>query len=238
MLLKLFTLLLISSCAFAQQTINVEKNDISPVRDGLFYTVAGTPFSPYKYVRVVSGSPYFKDSWGTGYVLIAGGGQAKSDKVKLDPLSGDVLYKDSADNELTATTPIASITLTDPEDGKSYVFINSDYLNLSGKYETGWYQLLVSGTATVYKKIKKTISESKPFNSATTEQTINTNNYYFVVVNGAINVVKKLKDVSSILADKKQLVDQLITSKKLTGKNDSDFLEVIAYYNSLVESEK
>ena len=84
-----------------------------------------------------------------------------------------------------------------------------------------------------YKKIKKTLSESKPFNSATTEQTINTTNQYLLVFNHFLTVVKKPKDIPAILTDKKAELDQYIGNNKLSGKTEADFSSVIAYYNSL-----
>jgi len=234
-MLRSFFLLFVPSFVFAQQrTIDVGKDNVSPVRDGLFYTVAGTPFSPYKYVRVVSGSPYFNDDWMKGVVLIPGGGRAKSDQVKLDLISGELLYKDSTEKEFIATTPVQQLVLTDPASGKEYVFVNSSFLDLPGKEAApGWYQLLEPGTATLYKKIKKTISESRPFNSATTEQTINTTNQYLLAFNRLLTVVKKPKDIPAVLTDKKVQLDQYIGSNKFNGKTDTDFSSVIAYYNSL-----
>ncbi|MEJ0106433.1 MAG: hypothetical protein WDO19_29530 [Bacteroidota bacterium] len=156
-MLRAFLLLLVPSFVFAQQqTIDVGKDNANPVRDGLFYTVAGTPFSPYKYVRVVSGSPYFNEDWMKGVVLIPSRGQAKSDQVKLDLLSGELLYKDSTEKEFIVTTPIQQLTLADPASGKEYIFVNSSFLDLQTKEAaSGWYQLLEQGTATLYKKSKK-----------------------------------------------------------------------------------
>jgi hypothetical protein len=233
----LLSLLLIPGFVFAQKTIDVDKTNASPVRDGLFYTVSGTPFSNYKYIRVVSGSPYFNEDWMKGIVIISNGARARCDFIKLDLLTGDLLYKDSTDNELVATTPVKQLTLTEPVSGKECVFLNSSFLNLTGEDVSGWYEVLESGTVLLYKKIKKSVSESKPYNSATTEQTINTTNQYFVVVGKSITPVKKPKDIVAVLADKENLLNQFISSNKLNGKTDADFSAVVAHYNSLTTNQ-
>lgn len=228
-------LLFIVPCfAFAQQTVDVTRMDVNPIGSSMFYTVSGTPFSPYKYVKVVSGSPYFNDDWMKGIAILAGNRRAKCDFVKLDLLSGEVLYKDSTGTELIATTPIQQLTLIDSASGKEVVFINSSVVPAAGnKLIDGWYQVLEKGTATLYKKVKKSISEQQLYNSATAEQTIHTESEYFIGVTDELSFVKKPRDISTVLSDKKNQLDEFIAANKLTGKTDAAFTEVVEKYNTL-----
>src|SRR3954469_21887079 len=90
MISKIFMLLIIPAHLFAQKTIDVGKDNVNPIRDGLFYTVGGIPFSPYKYVKVVSASPYFQEEWLKGTAYLNDGHRSES-RFKLDLLSQDVL---------------------------------------------------------------------------------------------------------------------------------------------------
>jgi hypothetical protein len=114
MTIKLFVFLLFPLAGFAQKTINVDKEIIDPVKNGFFYTVAGVPFSLYKYAKIVSGSPFFKEEWMSGTATLANGTRARCDRMKLDLMSGEIIYKDSTGTELIATSPITRITLADP----------------------------------------------------------------------------------------------------------------------------
>ena len=232
MVLKLLVLLLFPISVFAQKTIDVDKETIDPVKNGFFYTVAGVPFSLYKYSKIVSGSPFFKDEWMKGIATLANGTRAQCDRMKLDLMSGEIIYMDSTGTELIATSPIIRITLMDSASGKNYIF-TTKFSATGKKSSEGWYQVLESGTATLYKKIKKVVVEATPFNSAAAEQTINTAVFYFIEISNEVNAVKKLKDIPDVLSDKRKELDEFITANKLSGKTDDGFTGVVAKYNAL-----
>lgn len=91
--MKLVCLLLVlfPSLAFSQKVIDVKKDDANPIRDGLFYVVAGVPFSPAKYVEVVSGTPFFSDDFMPADLLMPDAGEHKNVPVKIDLLSNDII---------------------------------------------------------------------------------------------------------------------------------------------------
>ncbi|MEL1693633.1 hypothetical protein V2W55_20155, partial [Acinetobacter baumannii] len=55
-------LLLFSLLAYSQQTVvDVDKSNGLP--QNAFYTVSGSPVVGYRFVRLVQGTPFFKESW-------------------------------------------------------------------------------------------------------------------------------------------------------------------------------
>jgi len=230
----LFIVLLSPFFTFSQKVIDVKKDDANPIRDGLFYVVAGVPFSPAKYVEVVSGTPFFNEDFMPADLLLAGGGQRKNVPIKLDLYSNDLIYKDSLGNELIATTVIRQATIHDRSTGKDAVFINSKTIKLNGREpEHGWYQLIESGNASLYKKIEKTIKERRAYNSATTEQTIYSANKYFIEAYGVFTEIKKPKEMVEALTDKSKEMEAYISSNKINVKDEKDWKSAVAYYNSL-----
>ena len=77
------------------------------------------------------------------------------------------------------------------------------------------------------------MKESRPFNSATYEQSIETYLTYFVLLGGQWKKINKIKDIPSVMGDKKTEVQQYINSKSLSGSKQEDLESVINYYNSL-----
>lgn len=217
----------------SQKVIDVGKNDADAGR--LFYSVNGEPFSMAKYVKVVAGSPYFNDSWMKGRLESNGGKVYDSLLLRLDLLENSIHYMGPDGREMVAATAISKVTLLDSVSGKEYLFLFSPFLQLPGTVEPGWYQLLASGPATMYKRILKTIQEDRPYNSATTEQTIHTSGQYFIFANATFSHIKKFKDLSDLLEDKKAELNTYISSNSLSGKSDADYAAVISYYNSLVK---
>ena len=224
--------LILTTNSFSQQVVDVEKQDVR-VSAGMFYVVGGSPVSTTKYVRVVEGSPYFSDDWIKGTVEIANGTQYQNIKLKLDLVDHSLLFLDSNNNEMIATATIKSVTLFDHLYDKKYEFIFSSFINTTGTIEKGWCQVLSTGLVTLYKQVTKRINEVKPYGSATVEQRISSINKYFLIANSTITTVKKIKDIPDRLTDKKDDLNKYINSMKLSGKNDSDYADLITYYNQI-----
>jgi len=204
------------------------------VTSSLFYIVGGEPVSTAKYVRVVEGSPYFNESWMKGKVVMNRGARYDSILLRLDLLENALHYLAKDRQEMIATSPVKSIILSDSVSGKEYPFVNSLFLQATGTIQPGWYQLLATGQVALFKRFVKTISENKPYGSATVEQIITTSVHYFVMVNSVFIAIKKFKELPDLLKDKKNELKAYITSKNLSGKSDADYLALISYYNGLV----
>jgi len=204
-----------------------------------FFIVGGTPFVNEKYVQVVDGSPYFKDEWMKAILINEANQEFKDISAKLDLITGEVHYLDANGNRFVATTPIKQVILTDAT-GNNYKFIHSSILPIaSNKISEGWYLWLVSGTASLYKYFSKSVSEIKPYGSATAEQRIKTSEVYYVRYSNAYLEIKKLKDAPSVLANKKSEIEEYL--KKKDEKNtstDDRFTDLITFYNSLFQQQK
>jgi hypothetical protein len=65
---------------------------------------------------------------------------------------------------MVASTPIQQLILFDSSAQLIFNFINGQYINANSPGK-GWYQLLAEGKASVFKQIKKQVSENKPYGS-------------------------------------------------------------------------
>ena len=84
------------------------------------------------------------------------------------------------------------------------------------------------------RKTKKTISETKAYNSATTNQTIIEANTYYVTKSGQTTQIKKdKKSVLALLSDKTPQLEEFIKQNKLNLKQDGDLSKLIIYYNNI-----
>ena len=226
--------ILCASCfsSLAQKTVDVSSSDVSPLSSSFFTVVGGEPVMNAKFTKLVEGSPYFKDDWMKGMVMINGGQEFAGVYFKLDLYDNEVHFKNQSGAELVATTTIKKLTLFDSTTQEVYNFINGLFIIANNKL-TGWYQTLADGKVSLFKQYKKQLREDRPYGSATFEQSIFTSSLYFVLVNGDFKEVKKLKDLPGILSDKKDLVSQYIKTNNLSGKTDEDFVNVINYFNGL-----
>lgn len=236
-LLFLIAILLFSEC-FAQRTIDVGKEDVR-LGTSNFNVVGGTPFLNVKYVRLVEGSPYFKDKWMKGILISTGDEQYKNLTLKLDLIDNKIHYKDEKGNEFIATTPVKEAVLTD-DAGNNYKFVRISTLQKTNvPVKDGWCLWLGSGAAALYKFFNKNVYEQTPYNSATTEQYIKTTEKYMVVYNNLLIEIKKIKDAPGVLANKKAELEEYLKNKDNAKESmDDRFAHLIEYYNSLFPEEK
>ena len=218
-----------SMFSLAQKTIDVNSGNGNAM--DFYKVVGGTPILSAKFSKVVEGSPYFNENWLTGKIILSRGKEYPDIPIKLNLIDNQIIYKEKDGTEMTATTPIKKIILSDVKG--EYTFINSRFLNESITNPDIWYQLLSEGKASVLKQFIKTISNNSNYNSATIEQTITTFNQYFVLYNNQIFIVKKIKDLAAIFPAKQNELLKFINDNNIHGKTDKDFITVINFYNSL-----
>lgn len=224
--------------AFSQRVIDVTNGNSSLDQNSMFI-VGGTPFVNTKYVRLVDGTPYFNADWMKGSVVSSTGTEFKNLQLKLDMIDNEIHYQDKEGTELVAVTSLKEVILTNAE-GANFRFIHSATIPVTTVSKNqGWYLWLASGPATLYKRYDKMVRESRPYNSATTEQTIITTGHYVVHYNNALLEIKKIKDAPSVLANKKTELEGFLKNKDdQNASMDDRFTALVTYYNSLLQEKK
>jgi hypothetical protein len=220
----------------AQRVIDVDKSDVSPLK-GHFYNIAGSAVSMAKYVRVVEGSPFFSETWMKGTAFLPDGNQVENLLLRLDLVADEVHFIAESGKEMVATNPISEILLLDSLTGDKYHFVHSSAFVTVKSPEKGWYLLLVHGSAVLFKKIQKNVNETRPYASATYQQTIVTMAVYFILNNNAFTRIKKFSQLTEVLNKNNGELLQFINANKLTGKKETDYIMVVNKYNELLHDQ-
>lgn len=217
----------------SQKVIDVDKEAGSATVFNYMYTVAGTPFVNAKFSRIVEGSPFFNEQMMKGAIILSEGKEYRNILARINLLELQVNYIGEKQVELVASTPIREVVLWDTINNKDYRFVFSNYIDATEKPAKDFYELLQAGKAELYKQHKKQLLESKPYGSATVEQRIQTEIFYFVLKEKLWKRIKKLKDLTALLNDKSTDIAKFISDNKISGDNQANFESVIAHYNSL-----
>ena len=227
--------LLLNSLLSFSQTIDVDKTVKNPSAINNLFT-AGTPYISAKFVRLVSGSPFFNEKMMRGILISRDNTEYRNIIIRLNLLESQVNFLNNKQEELIVGTPLREVTLMDTVNQKNYHFIFSDFIETTDKVEKGFYQILQKGKAGLYAQHKKVLKENRPYNSATYEESIETYVTYYVLLGGQWKKINKIKDLPSVLSDKKSEVQEYI--KGLSGYKQEDVESVINYYNSLFADKK
>jgi hypothetical protein len=170
-----------------------------------------------------------------GSVIVKSGDQYDNQVLRLDLVSNELHYLDSAGQEMITTEKVVEVILKDSLLGKQYRFVYSSAIAVpkSERPVNGWYELLSQGTANLFCKYQKEIVETRPYGAATYDEAIKTSNIYFLAYNETFYRIKKIKDLPDILSDKRTELINYINNKDLSGKSESDYSSLINYYNTL-----
>jgi hypothetical protein len=217
------------------QTTTVDVNSESAANAGIryLYAVAGTPFVNTKFAKVVDGSPFFNEQMMPGAIILSKGKEYKNIFVRINLLELQVNYLDEKKVEMVATTPISEVVLWDTVNNQHHRFVFSTHIETTGKPEEDFYELLQSGKVQLYKQHKKRLTETRPYGSATFEQSIKTEIRYYVLISGRWIKIKKVKELTGQLDDKKNEIRQFVDEKKFTKDTEANLEAIVAYYNTL-----
>jgi hypothetical protein len=202
--------------------------------DNRYYFNADLPVLVDKYPKFANGNPYFLEEWVNGDIVLGNGEVSHNVKLRLDLVENTLQYISPNGVELIATTPIRGVILKDSIRGNEYMVAYSAFLEGAKNIEPGWYQVLVTGTTTLYKHIVKTIAKPNNYSSSMTEATVNTSEEYFIYADSILSRVKKIKDLPGLLKNKTNELEKYMSNKKLSGRSDSNYIDLVKYYNSLV----
>jgi hypothetical protein len=219
----------------AQQVVDVNSSEFKAAdQRTVENAVNGLILQPYKYVKITDGTPYFNKEYMKARLFDAAGTGYACNAVRLNLMDDEVDFKDATGAEMVATTPVKRIQLTDTTTGKQYLFVTGDQIPEADKEEAkAWLQVLVNDKISLCKKVKKSIHETIPYGTSTTEEDIVTFNTYFVRMNNAFTPARNWQDFVGLFSDRKAAVDDYVHSHKLKGKSDKDYIELVQFYNTV-----
>lgn len=223
--------------ASAQLRLADSRKDINIRAGSMFYMVGGEPVLTSEFSSVVEGTPYFSDDWMQGMIVLYNNAVYKDLLVRINLAKGGVHYQDQFGKEFIVESAIKEVVLTDSVNDRNFRFIHAPLItNSKDKRTQQWFLWLLTGNASLYKVFNKDVIEQKPYGSASIEQRVRTSEKYAVQVNGSVFYAKKLKDLPSILSNKREEVEKFIRSGKMPSAitPDDQFAAVIEYYNSLM----
>jgi len=237
-MLRLFTFcffFLTFYIATSQTTVDVDKERGLGGGGVIKYVnpVGGTPFINTKFSKLIEGSPFFNEQIMRGSIFSNDGKEYRNILMRLNLLESQVNYINEKQVEMIVSTTIRAVVLWDTIRNLHYRFVFSNYIETTDKPEPDFYELLQSGKVQLYKQHKKRIMETRPYNSATYEQSIKTDLRYYVLVEGKWIKIRKVKELTDQLADKKAEIQTFVTEKKLTKDSQENYEAIVAYYNTL-----
>ena len=183
----------------------------------------------------LEGNPYLTEDWVQGTVSLASGESYKDVPLKFDLVRNEPLFQNSKGEAMSFVSAVRKFSLINPTASeKSVLQFRNGFKAADGGTAETFYQVLTDGESPLLKKISKVVTETKPFNSATTIKTFDQVQILFIVKDGLpVKIRKDKKVVLEALGDYSAQLDEYIKTKKLNLKSEPDLIALVSYYNSL-----
>jgi len=222
--------LILFSIASAQQTINVDDpNNRSQVN---LNGINGEPVTMVKYTRVVEGSIFIPADFTNSTILVKNNKRVINNvKARINIVEHTLHYLDEKGNEFFTRLPIEEIYFTNTAIGDAHIYTQTPDLCTSNK--TAWYEILEKGKVTLYGEIIKTVTETQPYGSATTEQKVNTAYKYWMQSGTGCTQLAKINDFINELKKINPAFEQADSGQKYSDKKMEDWIIVAKKFNAL-----
>jgi hypothetical protein len=197
------------------------------------YTLHGAAYMGVKYNAIVEGSPYFREEWMKVSIKGKDGVTYGSPRARFNIVDNNMIFLDAGDKEMVTSLSFTEIRLTDSGTGKTYHLVDASHFPSTALVKAGWYEVLCTGEVSLYKHISKSISESRPMYSASSEQRINTSEAFLIIRKGTSTPLKP-KDLATVLGDKKKEMEEFLKRPEVRVLPvDTRLKLAVEYYNSL-----
>lgn len=195
------------------------------------HDLQGKPLSEMKYTDVV-GTPYLYDGWTKGTVELVNGTFYKDIDLKFSLLKDELFFKNTKDETmLSFVLPVKSFLLAGGAQKNLY---KNGFPEIDHFTKISYYQVLFDGNSKLLFKNYKTISEIKPYNSATTEKKFADNESYYIFKDDVMKKIRPTKkEFLGLFKNKNTEMEAFIKTEKIDFKNNQDLTRVFEFYNSL-----
>ena len=233
--MRIFLSILAAAClgkASAQPTIYVD--DSTKFTNTIIHLNAGVaiPCVNAKYARVVDGSVFIPETLSPAQIFVRGNARAFDNvPARINVMDNQLNYLDEKKGvELTTTSQIQEVRFRDAATGQVRVYTQS-IPDCPGT-APGWHELLEKGKLNLYRQIVKSISETKPYGGATTEQTVLTSYNYWIQTGNACRPVKKIAELIELISKYDPEFPGKLPQRRFSEKKEEDWTEVVKLFNA------
>lgn len=194
----------------------------------------GQPFKPTRGFEE-EGSPFFANDYLESTIQLLNGKSYHRVPVKINYLTGQLLFKTEDGQEMTVIKPFQRIELF--REGQKYIF-RSGFPPIDKQNEFTLYEMLDSGAAVLLKYTSVTFQDKQPYNGVNIIRTYTKKEVYYsyIPTNGLIALPAEPTELIRLFGKDAVVMNNYLLAHKLKTKKETDLIKLFAHYNSLKKS--
>lgn len=191
---------------------------------------------PFKSVRNFEeeGSPYFSADYVKSNVQLLNGKTYYDIPVKLNLLTGEIIFKTADGQEMMLSNPFQRIELQ--HEGKTYIF-RSGFPAIDKQTDLSMYQLLDSGTTLLLKHIAVQYQDKQVYSSPNIVRTYSKkeNHYAWTHSKGLVRIPKKEEDWIAFFDSHQSEMNNFIRKENIKLRKEEGIIKIFQYYNQMLK---
>lgn len=192
---------------------------------------------PFKLTRGFEeeGSPFFANDYLESTIQLLNGKSYHRVPVKINYLTGQLLFKTEDGQEMTVIKPFQRIELF--REGQKYIF-RSGFPPIDKQNEFTLYEMLDSGAAILLKHTSVTFQDKQPYNGVNIIRTYTKKEVYYsyIPTNGLIALPAEPTELIRLFGKDAIAMNNYLLAHKLKTKKETDLIKLFAHYNALKKS--
>ena len=194
----------------------------------------GQPFKPTRGFEE-EGSPFFANEYLESIIQLTNGKSYHRIPVKINYLTGEVLFKAEDGQEMSVIKPFQRIEMM--REGQKYIF-RSGFPSIDKQNEFTLYEMLDSGAAVLLKYTSVKFQDRQPYNGVNIIRTYTKKEVYYSYMpsNGLIALPAESTELIRLFGKDAVVMNDYLQMHKLKTKKETDLVKLFAHYNSLKKS--
>ncbi len=183
----------------------------------------------------VSGSALLLKDWAPGVIKFSSGRTTNQFKLKFDCVANRVLLQFNGTSYSSESKIKEFIIYPKGFNGSDSLIFRKSFPATAIANEETFYQVLVGDSASLLRLVVKNINEERQIASKVVYRRIKDEEKYYFFEKGKLTVFPEDRSIiHEVFGGKEELVKEFISSRQLKFRNQSDFIELVQYYNSLL----
>jgi hypothetical protein len=191
----------------------------------------GQPFKPTRGFEE-EGSPYFSNEYLESIIQLSNGKSYHRIPVKINYLTGELLFKTEDGQEMSVTKPFQRIEIN--REGVKHIF-RSGFPAIDKQNEFTLYQMLDSGAAVLLKYTSVKFQDKQPYNGVNIVRTYTKKEVYYSYIpsNGLVALPSESTELVRLFGKDAIAMNDYLQINKLKTKKEADLIKLFAHYNTL-----
>ncbi len=195
------------------------------------------PLKSMHYTNVI-GSPFFTPEWAEGLVKMSDGKIYKNLKIKYDQIADKVFFLGDKNEPMMFSGDVKEFKMLYTSDNKiDEAYFLKGFEPIDGADENAYYERLFpdeKSKLVLLKRVTKKIYESRVYNSAVTDRTIEAKTFYYIGNKKKLSHIKPdKKSILNVIGDKQELLNKFINENHLNLKTEDGIFALLKYYDSI-----